>query len=123
VSPLFSADRKEIYVAESYYSRGVRGDRSDVVTVYDGRTLQPVHEIPIPAEAGEYFPGNAPNALSGRRPLHGGLQPDADDVAVHRRRARAPLRREVQTPGLQPGLRGRARAAFSCCARTAARSW
>ena len=64
VSPLFSADRKEIYVAESYYSRGVRGDRTDVVTVYDGQTLQPLQEISIPPKRAEYFPGNAPNALS-----------------------------------------------------------
>src|SRR6185436_6459282 len=64
VSPLFSPDRKEIYVAESYYSRGVRGDRTDVVTVYDGRTLQPLQEIAIPPKRAEYYPGNAANALS-----------------------------------------------------------
>src|SRR5262249_41735981 len=36
VSPLFSPDRREIYIPESYFSRGIRGDRTDVVTVYDG---------------------------------------------------------------------------------------
>ncbi|HTO68988.1 MAG TPA: amine dehydrogenase large subunit [Myxococcota bacterium] len=64
VDPLFSPDHREIYLPESFYSRGVRGDRTDVVTVYDGQTLQPVQEIPIPPKRAEYYPGNAANALS-----------------------------------------------------------
>lgn len=40
--------RREFYAAESYYSRGVRGDRTDVVTVYDFENLSPVAEIEIP---------------------------------------------------------------------------
>jgi methylamine dehydrogenase heavy chain len=64
IAPLFSPDRREIYLAETYYTRGVRGERSDVVTVYDARTLQPLEEIAIPPKRGEYFPGNAANALT-----------------------------------------------------------
>jgi len=64
IYPLFSPDRREIYIAESYFSRGVRGERTDVVTVYDARTLQPLDEIGIPPHRGEYFPGAASNALS-----------------------------------------------------------
>jgi methylamine dehydrogenase heavy chain len=64
IYPLFSRERGEIYLAETYWSRGVRGERTDVVTVYDGRTLVPRAEIAIPAKRGEYFPGNASNALS-----------------------------------------------------------
>jgi methylamine dehydrogenase heavy chain len=64
IYPLFSPDHGEIYLAETYWSRGVRGDRTDVVTVYDSRTLRPLAEIPIPPKRGEYFPGNASNALS-----------------------------------------------------------
>jgi len=64
VSPLFAPDRREIYLAESYYSRGIRGTRTDVVTVYDGATLKPLAEIGIPPKRAEYFPGNAANALS-----------------------------------------------------------
>jgi methylamine dehydrogenase heavy chain len=64
IYPLFSPDRREIYMAETYWSRGVRGERTDVVTVYDAKTLGPLAEIPIPAKRGEYFPGNASNALS-----------------------------------------------------------
>ncbi len=64
ILPLLSADQREIYLAESYFSRGVRGDRSDVVTVYDARTLHPIDEIAIPPKRAEYFPGNASSALS-----------------------------------------------------------
>ena len=64
VAPLFAADQREIYIPETYYSRGVRGERTDVVTVYDGRTLAPLAEVPLPPKRAEYFPGNAANALS-----------------------------------------------------------
>ncbi len=40
--------RKEFYAAESYYSRGSHGDRTDVVTVYDFDNLSAVAEIEIP---------------------------------------------------------------------------
>src|SRR5438477_5255043 len=64
ISPLFSADHREIYIAETYYARGVRGERTDVVTVYDAATLRPLDEIGIPPKRAEYFPGVAANALS-----------------------------------------------------------
>src|SRR2546426_6153672 len=64
ISPLFSPDHREIYLAETYYARGVRGERTDVVTVYDATTLAPLDEIGIPPRRAEYFPGNAANALS-----------------------------------------------------------
>lgn len=40
--------RPEIYVYETYYSRGSRGERTDVVTIYDKTTLAPIDEIVIP---------------------------------------------------------------------------
>ena len=40
--------RREFYAAESYYSRNVHGDRTDVVTIYDFDNLSPVAEIEIP---------------------------------------------------------------------------
>ncbi len=40
--------RREFYAAESYYSRRVHGDRTDVVTIYDYENLSPVAEIEIP---------------------------------------------------------------------------
>ena len=41
-------DYSAIYAAETYYSRGTRGTRTDVITRYDPRTLEPVDEIVIP---------------------------------------------------------------------------
>jgi len=64
ISPVFSRDHREIYIPETYYARGVRGERTDVVTIYDGSTLEPVTEIPLPPKRAEYFPGNAANTLS-----------------------------------------------------------
>lgn len=40
--------RGEIYAMESFYSRGVRGERADVVTLYDHATLMPKGEVAIP---------------------------------------------------------------------------
>jgi len=45
---LLPASGKEIYVAETHYSRGSRGERTDVLTVYDPHTLAPTREIVIP---------------------------------------------------------------------------
>lgn len=43
-------DHKVIYSPETYFSRGTRGTRSDVVSIYDPSTLSPLGEIPIPAK-------------------------------------------------------------------------
>lgn len=43
-----SAQRNELYVAETFYSRGTRGQRTDVVTIYDDDTLKPIGEIVLP---------------------------------------------------------------------------
>ncbi len=43
-----SRERGEFYAAEGYYSRGVRGDRTDIVAVYDFENLSPIAEIEIP---------------------------------------------------------------------------
>lgn len=40
--------RKEFYAAESYYSRGVHGERIDLLTIYDFENLSPVAEVEIP---------------------------------------------------------------------------
>lgn len=61
--PLFPTDHAKVYIPESYFSRGVRGERTDVVTIYDARTLMPEDEIVIPPKRAEYFPGVAPNAI------------------------------------------------------------
>lgn len=47
--PIFPVkNTKEFYVPETHYSRGSRGDRTDVITFYDSLTLEPVTEVIIP---------------------------------------------------------------------------
>ena len=38
----------KLYMAETFWSRGSRGDRTDVVTTFDGRTLDPKGEVALP---------------------------------------------------------------------------
>lgn len=43
-----SPDARQLYVAETYWSRGTRGERTDVVTFYDGDRLEAVGEVELP---------------------------------------------------------------------------
>ncbi len=43
-----SRKRQELYVSETFYSRGTRGDRRDVLTIYDQQNLVPVGEVLLP---------------------------------------------------------------------------
>ncbi len=45
---LVSNKRPEIYVADTVWSRGARGVRTDFITVYDTQTLNPIDEIVLP---------------------------------------------------------------------------
>jgi len=45
---LHPGSRSEIYVVETHYSRGSRGERTDVLTGYDAATLVPSFEVVIP---------------------------------------------------------------------------
>ncbi|HEY2358369.1 MAG TPA: amine dehydrogenase large subunit [Phenylobacterium sp.] len=45
---LASPVRPEIYVAETFYARGERGARTDVITIYDTQTLTATGEIVLP---------------------------------------------------------------------------
>jgi methylamine dehydrogenase heavy chain len=40
-------DHKHFYTADTYYSRGTQGERTDVVTIYDATHLSRVGEIPL----------------------------------------------------------------------------
>lgn len=53
----FPRGQAEFYLPETYFSRGTRGERSDVVSIYDTATLAPLAEIAIP-------PKRATNTLS-----------------------------------------------------------
>jgi methylamine dehydrogenase heavy chain len=43
-----SSKRPELYVVDTFYSRGHRGERTDVLTVYDKATLNPKAEVILP---------------------------------------------------------------------------
>jgi methylamine dehydrogenase heavy chain len=122
IFPLFSPDHHEIYLAESYYSRGVRGERSDVVTVYDASTLAPLDEIRIPPQRAEYFPGNAASALSddGRFLAVFNLTPMTSLSIVDVRARR--FVREVPTPGCSLVYAAGPRRFFMLCANGGALS-
>jgi methylamine dehydrogenase heavy chain len=57
-------DGKIIYSPETYFSRGTRGTRTDVVTLYDPSTLSPVGEIDMPAKRSSNLPNIANAALT-----------------------------------------------------------
>ena len=120
VFPLFPPAHDEIYLAETYWSRGIRGERTDVVTVYDARTLKPKAEIPIPAKRGEYFPGNASNALTddGRFMAVFNITPatSLSIIDVKERRFAG----EVETPGCSLVYSAGPRRFFMLCANGSA---
>ncbi len=60
----FPRRRREFYLPETYYSRGSRGVRTDVVTVYDVDSPTPVDEIGIPPKRAMNVLPAANNALS-----------------------------------------------------------
>lgn len=45
---VLARDDSEIYVTETFWSRGTRGTRTDVVTFYNPRTLVPTGEVVLP---------------------------------------------------------------------------
>ena len=53
-----------IYAPETYFSRGARGTRTDVVTIYDATHLQPVGEIDIPPKRASVMPMPGAQALT-----------------------------------------------------------
>lgn len=49
IAQMYQARTKpEIYIAETFYSRGTRGERTDVITIYDKVNLSPSGEVVIP---------------------------------------------------------------------------
>ncbi|WP_166358527.1 amine dehydrogenase large subunit [Pseudomonas akapageensis] len=48
-----SRDQHTLYSADLFYSRGTRGDRTDVLTAWDTSTLSPKWEVKIPSKRSE----------------------------------------------------------------------
>ena len=53
-----------IYAPETYFSRGTRGTRTDVVSIYDATQLLPVAEIEIPPKRASVMPMPGAQALT-----------------------------------------------------------
>jgi len=61
---VLSRDNKLIYSPETYFARGTRGKRTDVVTLYDPGTLGVVGEIAIPPKRSSNMPMMANQVLT-----------------------------------------------------------
>ncbi len=97
--PLWSRTRGEIYAVDTIYSRGHRGDREDVVVVYDARTLDVKGEVEIPPKAADTGTGLAlVGLLDGDRFLVVLNQSPGSSVSVVDLETRQ-LSAEVQTAG------------------------
>jgi len=57
-------DGRVIYSPETYFSRGTRGERTDVVTIYDGATLNVTGEIAIPPKRASNTPNMGSSVLT-----------------------------------------------------------
>lgn len=115
LTPLFPSRRPEIYVPATYFSRRTHGDRTDVVEIYDARTLALVTEVVIP-------PRRATNAVALG---HAALTDDDRFVAVFNWTTGTSLsivdveRRtfagEILTPGCSLVYAAGARRVFTLC--------
>ncbi|HWF00389.1 MAG TPA: amine dehydrogenase large subunit [Caulobacteraceae bacterium] len=90
--------QRTIYVAESLWTHGNRGQRQDMITVYNGRTLKLEEEIPLPSRAlvasgAALFTLNA----SGTRGYVYAMQPASSVVVVDL--AAGKVLRTVDIPG------------------------
>jgi methylamine dehydrogenase heavy chain len=76
-------DHKQIYMADTYYSRGARGERTDVLTIYDARHLAPVGEVILPTKRQLSIPDSSEMSVTpdGRFVLVANLTP-ATSVSV-----------------------------------------
>jgi len=97
--PLTSRQRNEVYAVESIYSRGHRGVRSDIVTIYDSRSLQALADVEVPAKRADVGHGMAlSTVLDGGRFFLVFNQTPATSVSVVDLRARRFVG-EIDTPG------------------------
>jgi len=58
VGVVLPSDYSQIYSPETYFSRGVRGERTDVITFYDPQKLEPTGEVIIPPKRFAAMPTN-----------------------------------------------------------------
>ena len=113
---LLSPDGSTIYSPETYFSRGTRGERQDIVAYYDAKTLGPTGETVVPAKRSSNLPvsGNAQLTNDGRFLLIYFFNP-AQSVGVVDVGARKWVG-EIETPGCALVYPAAQRAFFSLCA-------
>jgi methylamine dehydrogenase heavy chain len=109
-------DGKLIYSPESYFSRGTRGVRTDVVTVYDSTTLNVEAEIVIPPKRSSNTPnvGNAALTDDDRFLLVYNFNPSQSVSVIDTKRRE--FVNEVETPGCSLVFPTGPRSFFSLCA-------
>ena len=105
-----------IYAPETYFARGTRGTRTDVVTIYDARRLLPLGEIAIPPKRASLVPTPGALALTDddRFLLIYNFTP-AQSVSVVDTRTRK-FAGEIETAGCALVYPTAARSFFSICA-------
>jgi methylamine dehydrogenase heavy chain len=111
-----SPDHKSIFMAETFYSRGSRGDRTDVVTIYDAKRLAPTREVVIPPKRQLHIPPDF-SALAvtpdGRFLLVANLTPATSMTVVDLNNAKA--LGEIETSGCTGALLSGPRQFQSLC--------
>lgn len=97
--PAFAPDGGEFYMSETFWSRGTRGERTDLITIFDAATLQPTGEIALPA--GRFISGSRKHILNvtpdGRHLVSFNLTP-ASSVSLVDLEERETIA-EIETPG------------------------
>ncbi|HUX72484.1 MAG TPA: amine dehydrogenase large subunit [Steroidobacteraceae bacterium] len=112
---LLSRDGKIIYSPETYFSRGTRGKRTDVVTLYDAGTLNVLGEIVIPPKRSSNMPvmGNAALTDDDRFLLVYNFTPTQSITVVDTKTRK--FVREIPTPGCAFAYPTGPRSFFSVC--------
>jgi methylamine dehydrogenase heavy chain len=111
-----SPDHREMYMIDTYYSRGWRGDRTDVVSIFDAHTTNLIGEITIPSKRLLIVPKRNTTSITpdGRFLLVANMTP-ATSVSVVDLKARKFLG-EIETPGCAQVTATGNRQFFSMCA-------
>jgi|SRR5579871_782022 len=112
---VLSRDGALIYSPETYFSRGTRGTRTDVVTLYDPATLDVLSEIAMPPKRSSNLPmiSNAALTDDERFLLIYNFNP-GQSLAVIDTKTRKFVR-EIETPGCALVYPTGARSFFSVC--------
>ena len=112
---VIAKDGKLVFAPETYFSRGTRGTRTDVVTMYDPAHLAPVGEIVIPAKRSSNMPmmGDAELTDDGRFLLIYNFTPSQSVTVVDARSHE--LVGEIETSGCALVYPTGPRSFFSIC--------